>query len=615
MAGSTISLDSLSSPSPSPSPPPESSKPAAEPTSAGLDDDSELSELTEEEQEAEKRNEHENTPSDRRNHASRRGLRPSRRGGRRKRSSIVPAPMWGWAETKSSNVVEEEEEEEMAGPPRAMEEEEDDEEPAEEEDGESVVTTHPPRTGGSKKAAQAPALGDRLEEEGRGQGMLVDRADEEEDMSGDEGPPPRVVRRVRRSTRVSRPREDAESGSSNDEARPSEKNGRTRQDEDVDDDASDADAAPARLDAGSENETESEDEESKGQNPVVPSGVLISPALVSTASFANPDVDVTAPPPQDVAPLAAAAAASSIMAGSTVIARPSPTPSSSSSASGSPASSRSPSPAPSAKVPAERAAEAEDSSIRPRRESKAKLVPAEKNAEIPTPKDKEPPALDMDVDPPENDPEQDPDRSVEDVEADEPTPDDDLEVELESDLQPAHRAEALDVLATIELKFALLRERVYVEKMEGLAWEEALVGEGMLSMISMLLHLSTPFLDHTGSHPELLHLQRELLKRRDKRIELATRKRSYEIANVTKRRRMDEDATWSWWKVSPLTCDIVHRNDVYNLQLARDELQTDMISETNRKRRRLERERRAMERPQPGRYRVLTTATHLILLF
>jgi hypothetical protein len=55
----------------------------------------------------------------------------------------------------------------------------------------------------------------------------------------------------------------------------------------------------------------------------------------------------------------------------------------------------------------------------------------------------------------------------------------DLEVEVDSDLQPAHRAEALDVLATIELKFALLRERVYVEKMEGLAWEEVLVGDGM----------------------------------------------------------------------------------------------------------------------------------------
>lgn len=52
------------------------------------------------------------------------------------------------------------------------------------------------------------------------------------------------------------------------------------------------------------------------------------------------------------------------------------------------------------------------------------------------------------------------------------------EPDEDPDLQPAHRAEALDVLATIEIKFAMLRERVYVEKMEGLAWEEALVWEG-----------------------------------------------------------------------------------------------------------------------------------------
>lgn len=59
----------------------------------------------------------------------------------------------------------------------------------------------------------------------------------------------------------------------------------------------------------------------------------------------------------------------------------------------------------------------------------------------------------------------------------EPEPEPEPEDE-DPDLQPAHRAEALDVLAMIELKFALLRERVYVEKMEGLAWEEALVWDG-----------------------------------------------------------------------------------------------------------------------------------------
>ena len=52
--------------------------------------------------------------------------------------------------------------------------------------------------------------------------------------------------------------------------------------------------------------------------------------------------------------------------------------------------------------------------------------------------------------------------------------------EAELDLQPAHRAEALDVLAQIELRFALVREALYVEKMEDLAVEEALVLRGWL---------------------------------------------------------------------------------------------------------------------------------------
>ncbi|KAJ3746340.1 Sds3-like-domain-containing protein [Lentinula detonsa] len=135
--------------------------------------------------------------------------------------------------------------------------------------------------------------------------------------------------------------------------------------------------------------------------------------------------------------------------------------------------------------------------------------------------------------------------------------------EEESDLQPAHRVEALDMLAVIELKFALLRERLYIEKMEELAWEESLVSN--------------------GEHPELIYIQSELLSRKNKRSELAERKCTFEIANITKRRRIDEDATWSSWK------------------LQRDELQTDMIAENNRKRRKLERERRTVDRPQTAR--------------
>ena len=50
--------------------------------------------------------------------------------------------------------------------------------------------------------------------------------------------------------------------------------------------------------------------------------------------------------------------------------------------------------------------------------------------------------------------------------------------ETELDVQPAHRAQALDVLAGIELKFALVREALYVEKIEELAMEEALILQG-----------------------------------------------------------------------------------------------------------------------------------------
>ena len=47
----------------------------------------------------------------------------------------------------------------------------------------------------------------------------------------------------------------------------------------------------------------------------------------------------------------------------------------------------------------------------------------------------------------------------------------------------------------------------------------------------------------------MLHLQTELSNRRDKRLELARLRRDYEVANVTKRRKLDEDGVWSWWKV------------------------------------------------------------------
>ncbi|KAF5369401.1 hypothetical protein D9758_002491 [Tetrapyrgos nigripes] len=104
MVGSPNSLGSLSSPSPSPSPPPSASKSTHAEPNAALDSDSELSELTEEDQEAEKQKRKQASNSRRSRLINGRGAsgsRPSRRGGRRKRGSIVPQAMWGWAEAKA----------------------------------------------------------------------------------------------------------------------------------------------------------------------------------------------------------------------------------------------------------------------------------------------------------------------------------------------------------------------------------------------------------------------------------------------------------------------------------------------------------------------------------
>ncbi|KAF7790647.1 hypothetical protein EIP86_001603 [Pleurotus ostreatoroseus] len=542
MPSSTISLDTLSSPSPSPSPPPPDTHTSASNQSgggAGLDSGSELSELTEDEQE-----------NDKSKTAREERARPSRRG--RKRGGIVPAPMWDWAYKNNKKEPpkpkpEEEEEEEQAGPVKAMEEEEDDEQDQRSQTGESSI----PERRGRRSAAKGAAF------------------EEDEDLDVAHDP---ATAAPSRDSNPNDPdylsdEEDVEGAADigDDETHhPDDGGAASREvsdDENAEDDDVDAPPEEEHLDededadenAGVESEDEAE----------VPSSVPVSAVAPTSAASRQPveasmkvdtgvdkmEVDAATPGTAQRSPIIAAAAASSIMAGSSVIRAPSPTPSASS-AEGStrkrtPADSRSPTPeVPSdheKRAPARSRTRARNGrSTRNRTRRKPKTDPVVE------------PVVDADQ------------AQLEDQDLDGDDADlDNAELELESDLQPAHRAEALDVLATIELKYALLRERLYVEKMENLAWEEALVLQGV--------------------HPEMTHLHEELSKRRDKRLELAARRRDYEVVNITKRRRLDEEAVWSWWKYR------------------RDDLQTTMIAETNRKRRKLDRERRALDRPLPVR--------------
>ena len=447
MSRSSFSLESLSSPSPTPPPPKQRASPPTQSNHdpAGLDSGSELSELTEDEQDSTETK-------------SKTSIR--KQPTRRTRRSLIPDQMWGWYKKKSLS----------------------DEKPKHSEPPD--LSTHPDHRNGVEKQPKTDNDDDDHD----------DAPESPQERHDQPQPPP--------ANSTNKASEDLESDSEPDQPEPPQPNVRkpvSRPDEDSDSVSEASDAADE--DDGEGERTESEDEEEPVDGDNLPEET-VTPEELETP---NPElVDDANTMEVDIAPIAptTVVASSSIMAGNTVIESPSP-PSSAS-------SSRSPSPLPVKVEKIKRAA------------SPGKDAP---DASVP------PEGVDVVVD------------------------EEDGDEELEADMQPAHRAEALDVLATIELKFALLREKLYVEKMEALAWEEALVANSAYTKPIVCARLCERFFNYrsmTGIHPELIHLDEELSKRRDKRVELASRRRTYEINDAMKRKRAAENAVWSWWKVPPL---------------------------------------------------------------
>ena len=372
MPRSSVSLESLSSPSPTPPPPKQRASPPPQSNHdpAGLDSGSELSELTEDEQDS----------SETKSKASIR-KQPTRR----TRRSLIPDQMWGWYKKKSLS----EEKSKHSEPPDS--------------------STHSDHRNGVDKQSKTVDNDDDLD----------DPPDSPQESHDQPQPPP--------ANSANKPSNDSDSDSDSEPDQTDQVQVKVRKPvsrpEEVSDSGSEASDA-ADEDDGEGERTESEDEEEPSHESNFP-GDTVTPEEPETP---NPELaDDAINMEVDIVPIAPATvtAASSIMAGNTVIESPSPASSAS--------SSRSPSPAP---------------------------TKVDKTKRVATPgKD----APDASV-PPE-----DPDAAADEEEGD---------PELEADMQPAHRAEALDVLATIELKFALLREKLYVEKMEALAWEEALVANG-----------------------------------------------------------------------------------------------------------------------------------------
>lgn len=125
------------------------------------------------------------------------------------------------------------------------------------------------------------------------------------------------------------------------------------------------------------------------------------------------------------------------------------------------------------------------------------------------------------------------------------------------------RQEAMEALTKIEIGFAMLRDRLYVERLQEISKE----GEMILD----------------GTHPELLHLTKAIELRRQRRTQLVEMWFEQQEQQYERVAKAEEFAAWSIWRSS---CASLRR---------------DMMDEFSRKRRRLDREKRALDAPRPAR--------------
>lgn len=125
------------------------------------------------------------------------------------------------------------------------------------------------------------------------------------------------------------------------------------------------------------------------------------------------------------------------------------------------------------------------------------------------------------------------------------------------------RQEAMEALTKIEIGFAMLRDRLYVERLQEISKEGDMILE--------------------GTHPELLHLTKAIETRRERRTELVDLWFEHQEKQYERVAKAEEFAAWSIWRSS---CAGLRR---------------DMMDEYSRKRRRLDREKRTLDAPRPAR--------------
>lgn len=125
------------------------------------------------------------------------------------------------------------------------------------------------------------------------------------------------------------------------------------------------------------------------------------------------------------------------------------------------------------------------------------------------------------------------------------------------------RQDAIDQLTRIEIGFAMLRDRLYSERMRELEMESEMIAD--------------------GSHPELQHLHALIDTRRDRRIALLQTWLEQDEREFDRRGDSENPIAWVNWR-----------------ERAADQRRT-MIEDANRKRRKIDREKRLLDVPRPVR--------------
>ncbi|MCO5555837.1 hypothetical protein L7F22_009382 [Adiantum nelumboides] len=137
------------------------------------------------------------------------------------------------------------------------------------------------------------------------------------------------------------------------------------------------------------------------------------------------------------------------------------------------------------------------------------------------------------------------------------------EEETSTDEAAIKRQEAMEALTKIEIGFAVLRDKLYVERMDEISKESEMILE--------------------GTHPDLIYLTNFIEARRERRLKLVEmwfeeQQKQYERVAHT-----EEAAAWNNW-----------RNEVVQLR-------KDKLDDVSRKRRKLDREKRTLDGPRPAR--------------